>query len=398
VALDNLSRASLNSTFDLTYRVVWPDGSEHILGARGRVLPDEKGQPLCMTGVSWDETARQRAAVELRQSETKFRTLFESSQDAVLIAQDGRFIECNRTAVKMFGCAGKEQLLHLPPEGISPPRQPCGAESSSLARLRMEEALRLGVCRFEWMHQRMDSGLPFPSEVILSRMDMGGVLLLQGTVRDISTRVQMQQRIAAHEQALQRLSAALFSAEHRERRNIAAGLHDEVCQSLVLARLKLKAVKQAGDTEAARVLAEEIDALIKSILGTCHTLIFRPGHPRAGPTGAAGRAGGIVRADPAGARPGLRAGMPGGISAKFRSRPAGSSSIQCANCCSTFANTRGPGVCASCCAPAPAASWPRWRTTELAAPRRRWRDSAPPAASASSRFANGSRTWEEDCL
>lgn len=274
VALDNLSRSSLNSTFDVTYRVVWPDGSEHILGARGRVLPDEKGHPLCMTGVSWDETARQRAADALRQSETKFRTLFESSHDAVLIAQDGRFIECNRTALKMFGCAGKEELLRLPPERISPPRQPCGSESGSLARLRMEEALRLGVCRFEWMHQRMDSGLPFPSEVILSRMDMGGVLLLQGTVRDISTRVQMQQRIAAHEQALQRLSAALFSAEHRERRIIAAGLHDEVCQSLVLARLKLKAVKQAGDTETARGIAEELDTLIKCLLGTCHTMIF----------------------------------------------------------------------------------------------------------------------------
>ena len=33
---------------------------------------------------------------------------------------------------------------------------------------------------------------------------------------------------------------------------IAAGLHDEVCQSLVLARLKVKAVKQAADMEARR--------------------------------------------------------------------------------------------------------------------------------------------------
>ena len=274
VSLDNLSRSSLKSTFEVSYRVVWPDGSEHILGARGRVLPDGQGHPICMTGVSWDETARQRATDAVQQSETRFRTLFESSHDAVLIANEHRFIDCNRMALKMLGCPSKEHLLTLQAADISPLRQPCGSNSAHLAAERIQEAIRQGSCRFEWTHRRLDSGTSFPSEVILSRMDTGGELLLQGTVRDMSTRVQMQQRIAAHEQALQRLSAALFSAEHRERRSVAAGLHDEVCQSLVLARLKLKAVKQAGDTETARGIAEELDTLIKRLLGTCHTMIF----------------------------------------------------------------------------------------------------------------------------
>ena len=274
IARDRLAAGSLDSTFEVSYRVLWPDGSEHILGARGRVLPDAGGQPLCMTGVSWDQTARQRAAEALRESETKFRTLFESSHDAILIARDGRFTDCNRMALMMFGCATKEQFLHLRPTDISPPSQPCGTASEHLAGERMREAFQKGSCRFDWMHRRLDSGTAFPSEVILSRMDLGGTALLQGTVRDTSSRVRMQQRIAAHEQALQRLSSALFGAEHRERRKIAAGLHDEVCQSLVLARLKVRAVKQASDLEAARGTADELDALIKHLLGACHTLIF----------------------------------------------------------------------------------------------------------------------------
>ncbi len=274
VTRENLARQRQDTTFFVTYRVVWPDGSEHILGARGRVLPDAKGEPICMTGVSWDETARQRGADALQRSETRLRTLFESSHDAVLIANEHHFIDCNRMALKMLGCPVKDHLLTLNAADISPPRQPCGTDSAHLAAERIQEAMRQGSCRFEWMHRRLDTGTAFPTEVILSRMDTGGEVLLQGTIRDISSRVQLQQRIAAHEQALQRLSAALFSAEHRERRMVAAGLHDEVCQSLVLARLKLRSLKLAADLASARNLAEELDTLIKALLGTCHTLIF----------------------------------------------------------------------------------------------------------------------------
>ena len=39
-----------------SYRVVWPDGSVHFMSARGRLIHDDKGQPLRVNGIVWDIT------------------------------------------------------------------------------------------------------------------------------------------------------------------------------------------------------------------------------------------------------------------------------------------------------------------------------------------------------
>ena len=46
---------------------------------------------------------RERAMESLRQSEARFRTLFEATSDAVLLSTDDTFFECNEAAVRLFG-------------------------------------------------------------------------------------------------------------------------------------------------------------------------------------------------------------------------------------------------------------------------------------------------------
>jgi PAS domain S-box-containing protein len=53
---------------DIEYRTVWPDGSVHWLGAKGRVVRDENGEPLRMVGVCTDVTGRKQAEEALRQA------------------------------------------------------------------------------------------------------------------------------------------------------------------------------------------------------------------------------------------------------------------------------------------------------------------------------------------
>ncbi len=215
-----------------------------------------------------------RSEVRHSATEDKYRTLFESSNDAVLISDGDRIHDCNDAAVRIFGCPDKPSLCGKHPADISPPLQPCGTSSHQLANDRMKTALREGACRFEWTHRRLNTGESFPAEVLLSRMVFDGRDALQATVRDITSRVLLQEKIAAHQQDLQKLTSALFTAEHQERRRIAGGLHDDVCQALVLARLKLGELQAISRDPAAESCREELDRLLSKLLETCHSLVF----------------------------------------------------------------------------------------------------------------------------
>ncbi|MEK6755069.1 MAG: PAS domain S-box protein, partial [Bacteroidota bacterium] len=61
-----------------------------------------------------DVTERERSDERLKQSEEKYRALFEESKDAVFISTpDGRFLDINQAGVEMFGFPTKGDLLRV---------------------------------------------------------------------------------------------------------------------------------------------------------------------------------------------------------------------------------------------------------------------------------------------
>lgn len=130
---------------------------------------------------------RKQAKEALRHSEAKFRTLYESSSDAVMLLDAECFLDCNPAALAMFGCATQEEFRGKHPADLSPPTQPDGTDSMALANEQIATAMKEGSCKFEWMHRRI-SGEDFPAEVTLSAMELGGCHVLQALVRDITER------------------------------------------------------------------------------------------------------------------------------------------------------------------------------------------------------------------
>jgi PAS domain S-box-containing protein len=102
-----------------------------------------------------------------KESEDKFRLLFEESPDAMFLLDEHVFVDCNQAAVEMMRCSSKEQLLALHLYDISPEWQPDGRLSSEKARDLIATAFREGSARFEWVHSRMDDE-KFPVEVLLT--------------------------------------------------------------------------------------------------------------------------------------------------------------------------------------------------------------------------------------
>jgi PAS domain S-box-containing protein len=127
-----------------------------------------------------------RAESILRTSQTKYKTLYDSSSDAiVLMSLEEGFLSGNHAAVALYGCADEKELLSHTPATISPEYQPDGALSAAKAQQMIVIAMREGSHFFEWKHKRKD-GTEFDATVLLTRMDLDGKPFLQATVRDIT--------------------------------------------------------------------------------------------------------------------------------------------------------------------------------------------------------------------
>ncbi len=132
-----------------------------------------------------ERIGRRDAEESLLESERKFRTLFESSGDAVMWLDESGFVGQNGATLRVFGCETASQFLGRHPSDFSPPTQPGGEDSRQLAQEHITRALQEGSHGFEWQHRRFD-GSEFPAHVLLSAMEIDGRKMVQALVRDIT--------------------------------------------------------------------------------------------------------------------------------------------------------------------------------------------------------------------
>jgi PAS domain S-box-containing protein len=187
----------------------------------------------------------------LRDSEERYRELFENSRDAIYIHDlNGRYTSVNRAAEELTGYS-REEIL--------------GRHYSNFVLPTYLKTVRENFCRkldvpLETTYETeiaCKDGKRKPVEVT-SRMIYrnGEPAGVQGTVRDISERKRAQR-------ALQTYSRRLVNAQEAERENIVRELHDNIGQSLKAISLNLKAIQTSGEVNESALsrLGETIDVL-----------------------------------------------------------------------------------------------------------------------------------------
>jgi len=117
-----------------------------------KAILNEYNEVIEIIGVGRDITEQKLAESILKESEEKYRTLFENSSDPTLIIEEDIFVLCNEATVKFLGYNNKDQVIGKTPMELSPEFQPDGQLSTDKALKKINEAKQKGAIRFEWVH------------------------------------------------------------------------------------------------------------------------------------------------------------------------------------------------------------------------------------------------------
>ncbi len=114
-ALFAKSLAEPGTSVEMAHRLRHADGSYRTVQIAGRNLLDEPGVNAMVSNFR-DVTNQRRAESELRESEAKYRTLFEQASFGIVqAAADGSFLTVNQALVQLLGYDTAEQVLALDP-------------------------------------------------------------------------------------------------------------------------------------------------------------------------------------------------------------------------------------------------------------------------------------------
>ncbi|WP_293136420.1 PAS domain S-box protein [Okeania sp. SIO3I5] len=171
------------------------------------------------------EAIKTKLITSLKESERKFRSLYEATSDAVILLDEEGIFDCNRATLTMFGLSSKEDFFTKKTTDFYPEYQQNGRLSEKLLYIKIARAICKGNNRFEWVIKRVDNS-EFPVEVLLTAMKVGDISeekksfknrVIQAVIRDITERKRNEEQIKA---SLAEKEVLLKEIHHRVKNNL----------------------------------------------------------------------------------------------------------------------------------------------------------------------------------
>lgn len=212
----------------------------------------------------------------LKQSESKYRHLFENSQDCIFVTDDQcQIIDLNEAGRELFGVGAIDI-----PDNLS--IGCCKQESDKEETDIKVQMYKTGAVRdTEIVVTRLDGSVRDCILTATAKKDKDGQMLgVEGVLRDVTELRIREKKERAHRK---RIREEIILAEERERRHLGQVLHEEMAQNLAVVNLRLQEAEQrscpnhGGAGQIPVCMQEELletRNMVKVMIGQIRTMIF----------------------------------------------------------------------------------------------------------------------------
>jgi len=200
------------SDYSQEYRVIWPDGSIHWLASKGKiVLENDKSRFI---GITYEITGRKEAEKSLKESESRFHSLYENSFDAILLTKpDGSILAANPAAQEIFDRT-EEEIIKASRAGL--------IVFDENLKHALKEREEKGKARSELTAKRKD-GSTFPVEITSSLFtDADGITKTSMIIRDLTERKKAEEELKESKERFRVIAneSPVSIAVYRNKRNL----------------------------------------------------------------------------------------------------------------------------------------------------------------------------------
>ncbi len=226
------------------------------------------------------EVALYKHAIEarLRESEWKFRTIFENANDVIVyLDRRGKIRDINKKAYSMFGCKKHNligtNILKLPWFDGRTVKRIHGV----LGSLEKNEP---SIDLVELELKSTEKKRIFAEASITALTDKDSITGFLMVIRNISERKKMEQRLAhtlaqlrKEQRQLESLTKKIITAQEQERLYLASEIHDDLLQGIVAILYFFQMIDTSSFDEKARERKEKLVQTIKSTIERGRSLI-----------------------------------------------------------------------------------------------------------------------------
>ncbi|MFC1765668.1 PAS domain S-box protein [Planctomycetota bacterium] len=250
------------------------NGERVVLETSGSPKFDEKGELVGYFGLDRDITERKQAEQAREESEGRLRQLIDAApygaHEYELQADDRLiFVGYNRVANRILK-TDCNQFLGKTIEQAFPP-----LEQTPIPTAYRKVAVT-GESYEDEQVNYVDDWISGAFEISAFQTGPGRMAVL---FRDITERRRAEEKVAQYQNQLRALVSQLTLSEERERKNLAVELHDSICQSLAMVKLKVDEELSNHSVAVVQTLLQDLQQSLLGIMHEARTLTNNLGTP-----------------------------------------------------------------------------------------------------------------------